>query len=42
MKSGLFAPGIKVCDVKYAKVEDQKEVWEEANQIGRLIGERVK
>lgn len=42
MKSGLFPPETKVCDVKYVKVEDQNEVWEEASKIGRLIGERLK
>jgi hypothetical protein len=41
MKSGLFAPGTRVCDVKYARVEDQKEVWEEATRIGCLVGERL-
>jgi hypothetical protein len=37
-----FEPGTKACDVKYARVEDQKEVWEEAMRIGRQIGERLK
>jgi len=41
MRSSLFPPGTSVCDVQYTKVEDQKEVWEEAGQIGHLIGERL-
>ena len=41
MKGGLFPPGTRVCDIQYAKVEDQKEVREEAGRIGRLIGERL-
>ncbi len=40
-KMGMFDPGTKASDIKYAKVEDQNEVWEEAIQIGRLMGERL-
>ena len=32
--------GTKSSDIEYTQVEDQKAVWEEAEQIGRLIGER--
>jgi len=28
--------------IGYTRVEDQKEIWEEAKRIGRLIGERLK
>jgi len=41
-KSGMFDPGTRACDVKYARVEDQKDVWEEAIRIGRLMGDRLK
>jgi len=34
--------GAKSADHPYVRVEDQKEVWEEAIRIGRLIGERVR
>jgi len=27
---------------KFCRMEDQKEVWEEAMRIGRLMGERLK
>lgn len=29
-------------DVKYGKVEDQKQVWDEAIGIGRIMAERLK
>ncbi len=43
--SGLLkrhGPGAKTANHPYVRVEDQKEVWEEATKIGRLIGERVR
>ena len=42
--SGLrkrYGPDARSADYPYVRVEDQKEVWEEAMRIGRLIGERV-
>ncbi len=44
-KSGLikrYGPGAKSADHPYTRVEDQKEVWEQALRIGRLIGQRVR
>jgi len=41
-KSDWFEPGTKASDYKYPRVEDQKEVWDEALRIGRLMGERLK
>ena len=43
--SGLikrYGPGAKSADHPYVRVEDQKEVWEQAMRIGRLIGERLR
>ncbi|MGB2864451.1 MAG: flavodoxin family protein [Sedimentisphaerales bacterium] len=43
--SGLrkrYGPDARSSDYPYSRVEDQKEVWEEAMKIGRLIGERVR
>ena len=43
--SGLrkrYGPDARSSDYPYSRVEDQKEVWEEAMRIGRLIGERVR
>lgn len=37
----LYGPDAKTSDYGYSRVENQKEVWEEAIQIGRLIGERI-
>ena len=37
----LYGPDARTSDYGYSRVEDQKEVWEEAIQIGRLIGERL-
>jgi multimeric flavodoxin WrbA len=37
----LYGPDAKTSDYGYTRVEDQKEVWEEAIRIGRLIGERI-
>jgi len=34
-------PDAKTSDFGYSRVEDQKEIWEEAARIGRLIGERL-
>jgi multimeric flavodoxin WrbA len=33
--------GAKCADFPYVRVEDQKEVWEQATRIGRLIGQRL-
>ena len=38
----LHGPDARTSDFQYAKVENQKEVWEAAIQIGHLIGERLK
>jgi len=43
--SGLrkrYGPDARSSDYPYVRVEDQKEVWEEAIRIGRLIGQRVR
>ena len=43
--SGLkkrYGPDARSSDYPYTRVEDQKEVWEEAMRTGRLIGERVR
>ncbi len=43
--SGLrkrYGPDARSSDYPYLRVEDQKEVWEEAMRIGRLIGQRVR
>ncbi len=37
-----YGPDARSSDYTYSRVEDQKEVWEEAKRIGRLIGERVR
>jgi hypothetical protein len=37
----LYGPDAKTSDHGYSRIEDQKEVWEEAIRIGRLIGERI-
>ncbi len=37
-----YGPEARTCDFPYLRVEDQKETWEEAIRIGRLIGERVR
>ena len=37
-----YGPDARSGDVPYARVEDQKEVWDEAMRIGRLIGERIR
>ena len=38
----MYGLDAKTSDFEYAKVEDQKEVWEEASRVGRLIGERIR
>ncbi len=38
----MFEPGTRACDIKYARVEDQKDIWEQAMRIGREMGERLK
>jgi multimeric flavodoxin WrbA len=43
--SGLrkrYGPDARSADYPYVRVEDQKEVWEQAMRIGRLIGQRVR
>lgn len=37
----LYGPDAKTSDYGYSRVEDQKEVWEEAIRIGLLIGKRI-
>jgi multimeric flavodoxin WrbA len=42
--SGLhrrYGPDAKASDIAYVRVEDQKEVWDEAIRIGREIGRRI-
>jgi multimeric flavodoxin WrbA len=41
-RSDLIETSAKAADFKYAKVEDQKDVWDEAVRIGSLMGERLK
>ena len=36
-----YGPETESSDYKYSRAEDQKEVWDEAIRIGRLIGQRV-
>jgi hypothetical protein len=35
-----FGPGAKTSGFKYFRVEDQEKVWQEAEGISKLIGER--
>ncbi len=37
----MYGMDAKASDIEYSRVEDQKEIWEEAVRIGRLIGERL-
>ena len=37
----MYGPDARTSDYPYARVEDQAKVWEEAQRIGRLIGERL-
>ena len=41
-KNDRIDSGARASDYKYPRVEDQKEVWDEAIRIGRLMGERLK
>ena len=38
----LYGPNAKASDIPFSCVEDQKDVWQEATRIGRLIGERLR
>jgi NAD(P)H-dependent FMN reductase len=38
----LYGPDARTSDYGYSRVEDQKEVWEEATRIGHQIGERIR
>ena len=37
----LYGQNAKTSDHRYSRVENQKEVWENATRLGRLIGERL-
>lgn len=37
----MYGPDAKTSNFGYSRVEDQKEVWEEAVRIGNLIGDRL-
>lgn len=37
----MYGDNAKTSDYKYSRAEDQKDVWEEARQIGSRIGERL-
>ena len=37
----MYGPDARTTDYEYSRVEDQKDLWEEATRMGRLIGERV-
>jgi hypothetical protein len=37
----MYGPDAKTSDFGYSRVENQKEVWESAARMGRLIGERL-
>ena len=37
----MIGPDAKAADFEYVRVEDQKEIWEEAKRIGRLLGGRL-
>ena len=41
VQQSMCGLGTKAADVKYARVEAQREVWEEAKRIGGLIGGRL-
>ncbi len=36
-----FGPDAKTSDYPYTRVEDQKDIWENAARLGRRIGERL-
>jgi hypothetical protein len=38
----MFGKDARTSDFDYVRVEDQRDVWEGAKRIGRLIGERTK
>ena len=38
----VFGEGAEASADKCVRVEDQKEVWEEAKKLGRLIGDRLR
>lgn len=40
-RNRMVESGTRAGDYKYPRVEEQKEVWEEAMHIGRLIGARL-
>lgn len=37
----MYGPNAKTSDYDYSKVENQSQVWEEANRIGRMIGKQI-
>jgi len=37
----MYGPDAKTSDIDYSRVEDQREVWEEALQIGYRMGKRI-
>jgi hypothetical protein len=37
----IYGPDAKTSDYGYSRVEDQKEVWQEAIRLGHLIGKRL-
>ena len=37
----MYGPDAKTSEFGYSRVENQKEVWESAARMGRLIGERL-
>lgn len=37
----IYGEDAKAADIEYAKVEDQKKVWQQAKDIGQLIAERL-
>lgn len=38
----IYGPDARTSEYKYLRVEDQNKVWEEAMQIGQIIGERLR
>jgi hypothetical protein len=37
----MYGADAKTSDIGYSKVESQKDVWDQATQIGQLIGSRL-
>lgn len=37
----MCGPDAKTSDFGYSRIEDQKDVWDEAIRIGHRIGERL-